>query len=97
MDGSTSFGEWLRSRRTALQLSREQLAQRVGCAAVTLRKIEADERRRRYSLPSAWRSCSTCRLLRSQPSSALPALGSRSIPSPHPPRCAYHLCCRVER
>jgi class 3 adenylate cyclase len=45
MDGSTSFGEWLKRRRTALHLSREQLAQRVGCAAVTLRKIESDERR----------------------------------------------------
>src|SRR5262249_36627776 len=32
-------------RRSALLLSREDLAQRVGCAVVTLRKIEADERR----------------------------------------------------
>jgi predicted ATPase/class 3 adenylate cyclase/DNA-binding XRE family transcriptional regulator len=40
-----SFGEWLRQRRSALLLSREDLAQQVGCAVVTLRKIEADERR----------------------------------------------------
>jgi class 3 adenylate cyclase/DNA-binding XRE family transcriptional regulator len=40
-----SFGEWVRQRRSALLLSREDLAQQVGCAVVTLRKIEADERR----------------------------------------------------
>src|SRR5215212_7928688 len=40
-----SFGEWLKQRRSALLLSRDQLAQQVGCAEVTLRKIEADERR----------------------------------------------------
>lgn len=40
-----SFGEWLRLRRKAVVLSREELAARAGVAAVTLRKIEADERR----------------------------------------------------
>jgi class 3 adenylate cyclase/DNA-binding XRE family transcriptional regulator len=40
-----SFGEWLRQRRSALLLSRDELAQQVGCAVVTLRKLEADERR----------------------------------------------------
>jgi predicted ATPase/class 3 adenylate cyclase len=40
-----SFGEWLKQRRSALLLSRDQLAQQVGCAEITLRKIEADERR----------------------------------------------------
>src|SRR5262245_59582857 len=40
-----SFGEWLKQRRSALLLSREELAEQVGCAEVTLRKIEADERR----------------------------------------------------
>src|SRR5262245_48211724 len=39
-----SFGEWLRLRRSALLLGREELARQVGCAEVTLRKIEADER-----------------------------------------------------
>jgi uncharacterized delta-60 repeat protein len=41
----TSFGHWLQRRRKALDLTQEQLAQRVGCAAETLRKIEADVRR----------------------------------------------------
>src|SRR5688572_22721095 len=41
----TSFGHWLQRRRKALDLTQEELAQRVGCAAETLRKIEADVRR----------------------------------------------------
>src|SRR5689334_19321387 len=41
----TSFGRWLQRRRKALDLTQEELAQRVGCAAETLRKIEADVRR----------------------------------------------------
>jgi transcriptional regulator with XRE-family HTH domain len=40
-----SFGRWLQRRRKALDLTQEELAQRVGCAAETLRKIEADVRR----------------------------------------------------
>jgi class 3 adenylate cyclase len=40
-----SFGAWLKQRRSALLLSRDELARQVGCAEVTLRKIEADERR----------------------------------------------------
>jgi predicted ATPase/DNA-binding XRE family transcriptional regulator len=40
-----SFGRWLQRRRKALDLTQEALAQRVGCAAETLRKIEADVRR----------------------------------------------------
>jgi len=40
-----SFGVWLKQRRSALLLSRDDLARQVGCAEVTLRKIEADERR----------------------------------------------------
>lgn len=45
MDETNSFGYWLRRRRKALDLTQDELAQQVGCAAVTLRKIEADERR----------------------------------------------------
>jgi predicted ATPase/transcriptional regulator with XRE-family HTH domain len=40
-----SFGQWLKQRRKALDLTREDLAGKIGCAAVTLNKIEADERR----------------------------------------------------
>ncbi len=45
LDANPSFGLWLRRRRRALDLTQEALAQRVGCAAVTIRKIETDERR----------------------------------------------------
>src|SRR5262245_65886583 len=48
MDGKTSFGRWLRSRRKELELTQDDLARRVGCAAITIRKIEAGTR-----LPSA--------------------------------------------
>jgi predicted ATPase/transcriptional regulator with XRE-family HTH domain len=40
-----SFGHWLQLRRKALRLSRTELAHQIGCATITLRKIEADERR----------------------------------------------------
>jgi len=40
-----SFGEWTQKRRKVLRFTRNQLAQRIGCAPVTLKKIERDERR----------------------------------------------------
>jgi WD40 repeat protein/serine/threonine protein kinase/DNA-binding XRE family transcriptional regulator len=45
MDDPASFGPWLRERRRARDLSREELARRVGCAVVTVKKIETGERR----------------------------------------------------
>lgn len=45
METTNSFGYWVRRRRKALDLTQEELAQQVGCAVVSLRKIEADERR----------------------------------------------------
>jgi predicted ATPase/transcriptional regulator with XRE-family HTH domain len=40
-----SFGEWLKRRRKAGGWTQEQLAQQVHCSTITLRKIEAEERR----------------------------------------------------
>jgi predicted ATPase/transcriptional regulator with XRE-family HTH domain len=40
-----SFGDWLRQQRTARDWSQAALAQRVGCTAAMIRKIEADERK----------------------------------------------------
>lgn len=40
-----SFGEWLKARRRALDLTQEELAQRAGCSIFALRKIESEERR----------------------------------------------------
>src|SRR5262245_16917682 len=45
MIARASFGQWLKQRRKALDITCEDLAQRLGCAAITLYKIEADERR----------------------------------------------------
>ena len=41
----TSFGNWLKTRRRALDLTQDELAQQVYCAEVTIRKIEADQLR----------------------------------------------------
>src|SRR5687768_16696236 len=45
MDEDVSFGRWLRRRRKALDLTQHELAQRVGCAEGTIRKLEADDLR----------------------------------------------------
>jgi serine/threonine protein kinase len=45
MSNEASFGYLVRRLRKARDLTQQQLADQVGCAVVTLRKIEADERR----------------------------------------------------
>jgi predicted ATPase/transcriptional regulator with XRE-family HTH domain len=40
-----SFGNWVGRRRKALDLTRQELAERVGCSLATIVKIESDERR----------------------------------------------------
>lgn len=40
-----SFGYWVRRRRAVLDLTQSALAHRVGCATVTIKKIEHDQRR----------------------------------------------------
>jgi predicted ATPase/DNA-binding XRE family transcriptional regulator len=40
-----SFGEWLKRQRKAAGLTQEELAKRVGCSAIAIRKIEAEQRR----------------------------------------------------
>jgi len=42
---TTSFGYWIRRRRKALDLTQAMLARLVGCATVTIQKIEYEERR----------------------------------------------------
>ncbi len=41
MQEEISFGTWLRKQRRSLDLSQKTLADQVGCAEVTLRRIEA--------------------------------------------------------
>src|SRR5438067_962051 len=45
MEAPFSFGVWPRQRRKALDLMQAELAHQLGCATVTLQKIELDERR----------------------------------------------------
>lgn len=40
-----SFGNWVKRRRKALDLTQQALAQRVGCSMATIVKIELDQRR----------------------------------------------------
>src|SRR5512145_1212802 len=42
MDAETSFGQIVRERRQSMGLTQAELARRVGCAIVTVRKIETD-------------------------------------------------------
>jgi predicted ATPase/transcriptional regulator with XRE-family HTH domain len=41
----TSFGNWIKRRRKALDLTQQELARRVGCSVSAIFKIESDERR----------------------------------------------------
>ena len=43
MPESISFGAWIRQKRRALDLTQKALADQVGCAEITLRRMEADE------------------------------------------------------
>jgi len=45
MEAGSSFGQWLRARRNALDLTQFELAQRAGCAEDTIGRIEAGTRR----------------------------------------------------
>jgi predicted transcriptional regulator len=41
MQEEFSFGVWLRKQRRALDLTRKAFADQVGCAEITVRRIEA--------------------------------------------------------
>jgi len=45
MDQDISFGRYLSARRHLLDLTQDELARQIGCSVVTIRKLEADERR----------------------------------------------------
>src|ERR1044071_5557507 len=40
---SISFGTWLRQKRRALDLTQKALADQVGCAEITMRRMEGDD------------------------------------------------------
>jgi predicted ATPase/DNA-binding XRE family transcriptional regulator len=41
---ATTFGDWLRGHRQGLGLTQAELARKVGCATITIQKIEANQR-----------------------------------------------------
>jgi predicted ATPase/DNA-binding XRE family transcriptional regulator len=43
MPESNSFGTWLRQKRRALDLTQKAFADQIGCAEITVRRMEADE------------------------------------------------------
>ena len=43
MPDTISFGTWLRQKRRALDLTQKAFADQVGCAEITVRRMEADE------------------------------------------------------
>ena len=45
MNRNSSFGKLIKDHRKVLDLTQAELARRVGCATITLRKIEADSLR----------------------------------------------------
>ena len=53
MTDRTPFAAWLRQRRHLLDLTQAQLADRCGCSAITIRKLEAGERRPSQELAEA--------------------------------------------
>jgi non-specific serine/threonine protein kinase len=53
MPESVSFGSWLRQRRRALDLTQKALAREVGCAEITVRRMEADEYKPSHDLALA--------------------------------------------
>lgn len=44
MNPEATFGYWMRQRRRLLDLTQSDLAQKIGCSEITIRKIEAGER-----------------------------------------------------
>jgi len=54
---STSFGHVIKSRRRLLDLTQQELASQVGYSVITIRKVEADERRPSRQLAERLATC----------------------------------------
>src|SRR6476646_9961985 len=42
---ATPFGAWVKQQRKALDITQEELSERIGCSIQAIRKIESGERR----------------------------------------------------
>jgi predicted ATPase/DNA-binding XRE family transcriptional regulator len=82
MDAVDSFGRWLRRRRRLLDLTQEELAKAVGCALVTIRKMEMDERRPSKALVDRLAKCLNISEAEYSDFMALARNGPISLPSP---------------
>ena len=109
MDTLTVFGPWLKQRRKALDLTQAELAGVVGCAMMTIQKIEAEERRPSKQLAGPPRPCppvppadhaTFVRIARGELPPSSSAIRSTSRPRPrrarHLPGCPT-LPCRPRR
>jgi predicted ATPase/transcriptional regulator with XRE-family HTH domain len=94
IDTQTSFGTWVRRRRKALDLTRQELARQLGCSSSLIFKIESDERRpsrqmaellaRHLEIPPDQRSL-FLKIARQEKSARnLEAIPSLSMPEPEP-------------
>ncbi|HST04265.1 MAG TPA: tetratricopeptide repeat protein [Chloroflexia bacterium] len=54
---TSDFSHWLRTRRKALDLTRQELAFRVGCSPTTIEKLEKGERRPSQQIASLLATC----------------------------------------
>ncbi|HEX9374581.1 MAG TPA: helix-turn-helix domain-containing protein, partial [Roseiflexaceae bacterium] len=88
MSPDTTFSRWLKQRRRALDLTQEELAQAVGYAVETIRKLEAGKRR--PSKPLAERLAQLLRV----PPAEQPAFLALARPRPSevslPPPALFH-------
>jgi transcriptional regulator with XRE-family HTH domain len=50
---SLTFGAWLKLQRRTQDLTQKELARQLGCAEITIRKIEADQLRPSKHLTNA--------------------------------------------
>lgn len=57
MKHELSFGQWLRQRRTSLNLTQAELAERVGCSVQVIGQIEANHQRPAPALAEQFAAC----------------------------------------
>ncbi len=54
MPPTTAFDDWVRQRRKALDMTQAELAAQVGCAVVTIKKIEQATRHPSRQMANCW-------------------------------------------
>lgn len=99
MDEIHSFGKWLRHRRRGLDLTQEELAHQVGCAPITIRKLEGDEMRPSKQLAESLsgplgipptQQEEFVRFARADPNGALASDFARAFETPLPSKTSHH-------